>query len=469
MDARIARFRVLLERVFRGRRVVLAGGPVAGATPRVAGLRALGAERCLVLGAGRGTGPLPADRDADVVSCELPRAADVAASIRAEEALFRELPASFSDALARFDGRKDAIVLAPPFAALDEIAGRPVYGGRRPEWVALEDKVLNDELFAAAGVPAPPFEIVPARRATLAAAAARLDRGAGTVWAGDAMQGFNGGTAYVRWVRTRADAVEAAAHLGQKCARVRVAPFVEGIPCSIHGFVTDDGVAAFRPVELLTLRRNVAPRLRFAGACTIWDPPDDDRAAMRDAAVRLGTLLRERAAFRGVFTIDGILSESGWVATECNPRFGAALQYARVALPMLALDLLHHVVIAGDGGEVRARELEQLVLSEADAHRWGASWVPTDASWIETDRVGLRGDEGGYRVAMPTEDPDATLSYGPGPTGGFVRCEFRTDRVPTGASLAPRAVAALAFADAHCGARIGPLRAPRSARGVGHV
>ena len=36
----------------------------------------------------------------------------------------------------------------------------------------------------------------------------RLDRGAGTVWAADATEGWHGGAELVRWVRTR-DEVDA--------------------------------------------------------------------------------------------------------------------------------------------------------------------------------------------------------------------------------------------------------------------
>ncbi len=463
---RVDELRGLLASAFAGRLVVLAGGPVAGATGRVASLRALGARRCLVLGAGRGTGALPMSPDADVVQWDLPPAADVPASMRAEERLFAEPPPPFLDALARFDPRRDALVLAPPFSAVYEVAGRAAYGGRRPEWVALEDKTAVDELLAAAAVRTPPYEIVAAEAGALAAAAARLDAGAGTVWAGDARDGFNGGGAYVRWVHSddTADAAEAAGHLTPRCTRVRVARFVEGIPCSIHGLVTDDGVAAFRPVELMTLRSARPPRLRFAGAATFWDPPPADRDDMRDAARRLGEVLRERVAFRGAFTIDGILSADGWVATECNPRFGAGLHYTRTALPDLPLDLLHHVVIAGDGGAVRATDLEDLVVGVADARRSGATWIPSAATWPDTRSFALRGDERGYVTARAPETVDATLSIGPGPMGGFVRCEFAAARTPTGPSTAPRAVAALAFATGHCGAELPALHAPSAVR-----
>jgi hypothetical protein len=394
----------------------------------------------------------------------MPMSSDVPATIRAEERLFRELPTSFRDALEFFDPGGDALVLVPPYSAVTEIAGRRVYGARRPEWVALEDKTSIDEVLAAAEVPIPRHEIVDASAVALADAAARLDAGTGTVWAGDAHEGFNGGSAYVRWVGCAEDAAEAADHLAAHCARVRVAPFVEGIPCSVHGLVSDDDVAVFRPVELMTLRSATPPRLRFAGASTMWDPPAPDRTDMRAAAVRLGGVLRDRVGFRGVFTIDGILSADGWVATECNPRFGAGLQYARAAVPMLPLDLVHHAVIEGDARSVPAREIQDVVLASADETRWGATWIPAATAWTDSASIPLAGDEHGYSPAAAGESADATLSYGPGPTGGFVRCEFDAMRTRVGPSTAARAVAALAFADEHCGAGIGPLQAPVAAR-----
>ena len=93
-------------------------------------------------------------------------------------------------------------------------------------------------------VPTPPFEIVAAERRALAAAAARLDGGAGTVWAGDARDGFNGrrclralGRRLRRRRRCRGSG--RAPHAALRAGPRR--PFVEGIPCSIHGLVTDDG------------------------------------------------------------------------------------------------------------------------------------------------------------------------------------------------------------------------------------
>ena len=129
----------------------------------------------------------------------------------------------------------------------------------------------------------------------LSAAAHDLDGGLGTVWSGDAREGFNGGGEYVRWVRDDWQARDASDFFAEHCDRVRVMPFLDGVPCSIHGVVFPDGVAALRPVEMLTLRTtddNARHRFVYGGMSTHWDPPVADREAMRPAR-RVAARLRE--------------------------------------------------------------------------------------------------------------------------------------------------------------------------------
>ena len=419
-----------LREVFAGRPVALVGGPAAGATERVAQLRSIGVERFLVVASNPGTGPQP--DGADVAFYELDDFTDPVAEFRAEERAFAAPPSEALAAIDRFDPDGSAILLAPPFFDVRTFGPRPIFGARRREWVALEDKTQADELFEAADVAHPPAAVVAADAAELKAAAARLDQGGGTVWAADARDGFNGGGLGVRWVRDVEDEREAVAALIACSDRVRVAPFVEGIPCSVHGFVTGDGVAAFRPVELVTLRAPEAPRLRYAGCSTFFDPPATDRGEMRDAARRVGEVLRERVNFRGTFTVDGILGAEGWVATECNPRFGAALGYVGKVAPELCFPILHHAVVEGVA-DAPAAELEAVVVPAADATRWGGAWSIIAKQLRES-------------VTMEFDDPRGTLTCGPSGVGGFVRFELPDDTTP-GPSVAPIAVAAFARAD----------------------
>jgi hypothetical protein len=455
-----------LRRVFAGRKVVLTGGPLAALTGMCRRVRELGAERPFLLATGVGTGEVPRADEAEWCVVEL-RAPDIVAEIRMAMKLLRLLPVEVADALDRWDPERRALVLSPMFNELPEIAGRRVYGPRRPEWRRLEDKVVVDQLWDDLGVARAPSAVVAAEPQALRAAAARLDRGAGTAWAGDARQGFNGGAQLLRWVRSEEDAAEAARFLGERCDRARVMPFLEGIPGSIHGVVFPGGVAAFRPVEMVTLRQPGSNRLRYAGAATFWDPPVADREAMRDLARRVGDGLRERVGYRGAFTVDGVLTAGGFLPTELNTRLGAGLSVMTRDLPALPVPLLDRALIEGEPLAYGPGELERELLEVADRSRAGGAWTVTQvapASTRTSQEVAVVFEGGACRVAGGGRPPDGTLAFGPSGVGGFVRLRLDPERVPAGPPVAPLAVAAFALADERFGTDIGPLEPARSVR-----
>ena len=452
-----------LRPLFAGRKLVVTGGPLAAMTGMCRRLRELGAERPFLLATGTGTGELPSPDEADWVVVEV-RAPDFIAEIRAAMRLLRLLPDDVLAALDRWDPERAALVLSPMFNELSEIAGRRVYGPRRPEWRRLEDKVVVDALWDDLGVARAPSEVVPVEAAALRAAAGRLDRGAGTAWAGDARQGFHGGAFCLRWVRSEQDVAEAVAFLAARCDRARVMPFLEGVPCSIHGLVFPEGVARFRPVEMVTLRRPGSNRLRYAGAATFWDPPDADREVMRDLARRVGEELRRRVGYRGAFTVDGVLAAEGFLPTELNARLGAGLAMMTRDLPDLPVELLDRALIEGEELAYGAADLERQVLQVADGARAGGAWTVTDVSTDATRELPVVFEDGTCRPAGEDQPADGVLSFGPSAVGGFVRLALDPGRVPVGRSVAPLAVAAFALADERFGTGVGPLEPARAVR-----
>jgi RimJ/RimL family protein N-acetyltransferase len=456
-----------------GRPVVLAGMPVA-ATPRwIHQLRTLGAGRVLVVGTTLGTGGLPDPEHADWIDLDI-RASDPVDEFRQFERLAADPPPAVTEALDGFDPRGDALVLAAPFQAVTTVGGRAVAGGRRPEWVELEDKTTNDALFDRAGVDRPPCKVVPAGdRSALDAAARRLDRGQGTVWAGDASEGFNGGGTFVRWVTDDAQADRAQRSFAGRCRSVRVAPFLEGTPCNIHGFATGDGVAVFRPVEAITLRSADPPTLHYGGAATFFDPPEADRARMRIVARRVGALLREEVGFRGSYTIDGVLTDDGFRPTEVNPRLRAGFTPLVGGVPDLPFVAFHWAVAAGLPCPVAPDELEETIVAAADAHRAGGGWVAGQTCWRETRQHPVVVTDDGCEAAADADDANGVISTGPSSQGGFVRFDATPGATPVGPPLAPRAASAFGWADRELGAGIGvrfraaparrPARAPESA------
>jgi hypothetical protein len=105
--------------------------PVGGADRVCRRLRELGAERPFLLATGIGTGEVPGPDEAEWWVVEV-RAPDVVAEIRAAMRLLRLLPDEVVDALDRWGPERQALVLSPMFNELPQIAGRRVYGPRRP-------------------------------------------------------------------------------------------------------------------------------------------------------------------------------------------------------------------------------------------------------------------------------------------------------------------------------------------------
>jgi hypothetical protein len=236
----------------------------------------MGAASVFAVGAHRGTGDI--DERVPHVSMHV-SANTIMESIRRSEALLVDLPPDIREQVDAWDPTHQARVLRTLFADDTPIADRPTFGARSQAWAALEDKMTVDALWDELGVPHAATRNVPCTKADLMGAAEQLVQGDGTVWAGDNTSGWHGGAAFTRWVRTEADADTTVALFAPYCKSARVMPFLEGIPCSIHGIVVDDYVIALRPCEMVMFRVPGTGRFRYGQAATFWtrQPPTANR------------------------------------------------------------------------------------------------------------------------------------------------------------------------------------------------
>ena len=441
MDA--SYWRALIEPVVAGRKIVLTCNPVNAQRAMARELRELGAADVFVLGDGMGTGAPP---DGPWFALDV-RGDTTMEALRAGQAMLRALPPDAVDALDRFDPDREALVIGNFLNEVSEVAGRGCLSWRRPAWLALEDKTVVDELWDRVGVPRAPSRIVEV---------ASLQPRVGDVVAGDARDGFHGGAELTRWVRSEADAAAVLELVRGHCDTARVMPFLEGIPCSIHGIVFPDFVAALRPVEMTSLRRG--GEFFYAGAATYWDPPDVDREEMRGLAKRVGAHLRDAYDFRGAFTVDGVMTEDGFRPTELNPRMGAGLGVMARGTPGLPLDLLNQAVIAGLDLDYRPDELERSLVEAADARRAGGTWrALTDAARLTMRNQPVTWDGQQWQVAKAEEAPNAWVDVGESNLGCYVRLWLDPSSTPVGPSIGPRAAAFYAFCDRELGTGVGPL------------
>ena len=449
----------LLRPLFTDRKFLIAGPIAVGLGGLARRLAGLGAERPFLIAGSEGTGALPTPEEAELHVLGL-ASKDILEEHRNLEHVIDGLPGELRQAIDAWDPAGSArFIFSSPLAASGITAPRTPYGARPATWAALEDKVKIDAFWDGAGVERAPSRIVPVDYEAVRAAATTLDRGLGTVWAADARDGTHGGGLGLRWVRSGDDGRGSYESLRRMADRVRVMPFLEGIPASIHGIVFPDSVAVFRPVEMVVLRPADGDRLFYAGCATAFDPNPDDRASMRAAAYRAGAALRETVGYRGPFGIDGILTEDGYVPTEMNARAGAGLAPLAAGIPDLPLAPLCLAVIQGEKLDYRPDLLERAVLESADMHRTCAGWTVTRTTFDDSGVLGIVRDGDEYRETAADEEPHGTFQFGPSVVGGFVRFVLHPAQIQRGSSAAPEVVRALRFADRALGTDFGELAA----------
>ena len=238
---------------------------------------------------------------------------------------------------------------------------------------------------------------------------------------------------------------------------VRVQPFLAGVPCSIHGLALQDATVALRPCETLMLLDPAAHTFQYARTATYWDPSLEHRIAIHETVRKVGDALRTMVDYRGVFTLDGVMTANGFRPTEVNPRFGAALP-ARLPTAdgrMLPLFFTHLAAVVGELDDFDTDKLEALLIDRLDANRAGSGFIRSDRGPTggEEVTVQLTGDWtqdrwSAVRLAGANDEPFATATWGTDPQGGLIFCSF-TDGMRIGPPAALTLVEVRRFLNEH--------------------
>lgn len=438
-----------VESLMRESPWLIAMDHAAAATAWVRLLKSWGAPRPFVLSGWKGGGQIPSSEEAELHLLDLPPQANFMEAINAFERALDDLPAKVLQAIRAWDPDGKTRVLGPFFARANAIDGRTFLGGRPRSWQDLEDKTIIDDLWDKSGTNRSEFRIVPPVLAKLEQAHLEMDQGLGTVQTADSREGFHGGASYLRWVRTPEEQQEAYELFEPMSDRVRVMPFLEGIPCSIHGMVFPDTTVAFRPMEMVVLRRPESSKLLYARAASFWNPPEQRRAEMRATACRVGDYLRDTYHYRGVFTIDGVMTSEGFLPTELNPRFGAALAVMVSGLGLAShLIFLNYLLIEGADLKFHPAELEQEIVAFADRVRAGrVGFIHPGVPQIsESLDYWVSRNEAGWSEC-PEDIAMARVLLDPTENGTLLNIHFM-DRTPIGLSVAPWTCELCAWVDA---------------------
>ena len=321
-------YKALLRPIFEGRKFLHAGGVAVSLGNQARRLGELGAARPFLLADSEGTGRIPTPAEAELRMLNI-RGVDILDQHHQSEAALRHLTPDVRAAVDAWDPEGEARWLCGiMLSEIATIAGRRKYASREPSWTQFEDKIAIDEFWDSVGVNRAPSRIVPVERAALTSAATALDRGKGTVWAADTRKGINGGGIGLRWVRAGDDGSAAIGFFRNFAHRVRVMPFLEGIPVSIHGVVFPDFVAVFRPVEMVVLRQSTGDRFLARRIRVVRIGSTHARRIVKPCDTLHGVSAlpcAKRVGYRGTFTVDGVLAEEGFLPTELNPRIGGGI------------------------------------------------------------------------------------------------------------------------------------------------
>ncbi len=434
-----------IQRAFDNQRVLLVW-PVAQVARRwVQRFATLGTPTPFVLALYEGPSeplPLPASHQFVLLPGDLPELDADDRLFDRWEAAMADLPAEARAAVEAWDPDRTAVVLVPPASTLREVAGRRVFGGTSPHRAEIENKALVDALFAKMGVRTLPYAVVAPEAAP--AAAARLDAGHGTVWAADNTKAIEAGAQNLLHVHNTATRDHALARFAGRHASVRVQPFVPGVPCSIQGICTPDGVALTRPSEMVVLRNPSSGAFWLLGMATTWDPPPEVTAALMVLARTVGEYLRQNYDWRGGFSVDTIASPDGTLwPTEINARMSAGLALADGVLPGPSLELVERLLREKLPIDTTAAHLERWMRPPLNARR---------IAHIRVKPVPCPDQKHVLTVAfhpireVPPDSAEATIEWAAEGCNGVIRVEWSPLRTPRGNRLGPSVAAALSLA-----------------------
>ncbi|WP_230415992.1 hypothetical protein [Micromonospora tarapacensis] len=341
--------------------------------------------------------------------------------------------------------------LDPPNAGV-----RRRYGTRPPAWRLFEYKTVVDTLWDAAGVPRAP-SVVGDGTADLAMLGAIVDQGSGVVCSCQPREAVPsaGGDGIWWWRDGSPPTTIPTADSGTW--RVRLMPFFEGVPVRLHGLALAAKVVPFPPMELVTLPRPEQGTFLCAGAVPLLGAAAD----LVTQTERIGVGLRERLGYRGGFSVDGVLTPTGFQPTDLNARLTSAME----ATPSDRRILLHAVnLLAREGNEPDTSAVEDLAedvfaIGTTCTIFGAATHVDEEAS----RKTSVRWDDERLAPAA-SNDADGSLVITPSPRGWLLTATLTTARLPGGGRVGPWAPEVFRLSDEILGTNFGHLAPPFDTR-----
>ena len=342
-----------------------------------------------------------------------------------------------------FDPERKAIVIGAFWFGLASVAGRRVFGYRHPRWILYEDKCAVSFIWNKAGILQAKSTVV-----SVSSLHAGLPEGwtYPVVLSGDSLNGITGGGSHVRCVLSEKQLEAILSFFESDCESVRLMEYIEGISCSMHGFVLEDAVCTSIPIEMVVLPR-ADGQFVYMGAATHWEPSLSERMYLEETVRKVGVALREEADFRGTFTIDGILKDGLFYPTEINTRAGAGI-FALYHVHHSMYYLLDLMIKDGQLLNVDASELEEWMHKTAEQNRSTRAWGGAHIDGLCPNETHfLRFSQGAWIQEKEASSSTTTLNISEGRDGAFLMLSIAKEALSIGEPLFPYVKAAMQYCD----------------------
>ncbi|WP_433724575.1 hypothetical protein ACQP2Y_03640 [Actinoplanes sp. CA-051413] len=341
-----------------------------------------------------------------------------------------------------FDPAEQAVLIVTDPLDPQVLGRRAQLGAKHPSWALAEHKSVVDTLWDAMGVER--------------AESVVLDQ-PGTLIDHAAMAALTVSSWQRRGTTPTAggDGVSTCFRPGQKGHfRVRIMPRLAGMPCRLHGLISSDSTVAFTPLELLVVHQVSSGSYLPLGACPVDEP---ERAELIAMTRHLGSGLRQQLAYRGGFSVDGILTSGGFRPTDFNGRVTSALEHVpppqRVAVHVSA-------VLARAGlADLPAQALGEHVDRAFHGVDELLLRAPLSGRATETGQVAVRWS-GTTLVTAPDRRSQGELRVGAGSRGTILTARLRRTVLPATLSYQSVAIAVFGAADRLLGTGFGQLEPP---------
>ena len=367
----------------------------------------------------------------------------LAFEIRAYHNALTQLSAVHMADIDKFDPEGKAIVIGPFWFSLPTVAGRRVFGFRRPKWILYEDKCAVSAIWDKAGIVQAKSTVVPV---------SSLRNGLPEGWAyplvisGDSSNGMTGGGSHVRAIHSDAQLEAQLGFFEDDCEQLRLMDYVDGTSCSIHGVVLEHTVLSSIPIEMVVVPR-ADGKFIYMGASTHWAPSPSELTHLQDIVQRVGAALRDDADFRGTFTIDGVFKAGQFYPTEINTRAGAGI-FALYGPAQLSYYLLDLMLKDAQDIPIDPARFQEWMWDIAQGSRSTRAWGGADIDGpVPNEKHALVFQSGEWIRIADDSDGASTLTISEGRTGAFLQIYVASDTLEAGELLLPYVKAAMHYSD----------------------